>query len=128
MVEGTPKAFRDADLDWDLRPEEGAVEALPEPGLQRPLTVVSGPTEQDRTHEYLRIVEVSVPEDQQPSERDGVLEGDDVSQHPREPCAERRGRTWSTEDVLLAVVTHSAQRGSYGYPLAMNLFRRVGIG
>jgi hypothetical protein len=150
-LEGASKAFRDADLTWEPRPENGGVEALREPILQRLLIVVSGPIEFDRTHEYLRMVEVSVLKDPQAAIDGGLELAEKVSKATGTSMTVLRNVTgYSKEMMFLSTYENLAeneeagrdlqktsfwlwQRSQYGKVfdgsiLAMNLFRRVRSG
>jgi hypothetical protein len=150
-LEEASKAFRDADLRWDSRSDEGGVGALREPVLQRLLTVVSGPTEFDQTHEYLRMLEVSVLQDQQAAIDGGLELAEKVSKATGTSMTLLRNVTgFSKEMMFLSTYENLAhyeeavrdlqktsfwlwQRSQHGKAfdgstLAMNLFRRVGRG
>jgi hypothetical protein len=146
-LEAASKAFRDAELHWDPRHEEG-VATLREPIVQRLLSVISGPTEFDRTHEYLRIVEVSVLKDPQAAIDGGVELAERVLKATGTSMTLLRNVTgFSKEMMFLSTYENLAhyeeagrdlqktsywlwQRSQYGKAfdgstLAMNLFRRV---
>lgn len=149
-LEEASKALRDADQHWNLGPEMG-VEALREPIVQRLLTVVSGPTAFDRTHEYLRIVEVNVLKDPQAAIDAGLELAEKVSKATGTSMTMLRNVTgFSKEMMFLSTYKNLAQyeeagrdlqktsywlwqRSQYGKAfdgstLAMNLFRRVTSG
>jgi hypothetical protein len=146
-LEGASKAFRDADLHWDPTHEVG-VEALRAPIVQRLLTVISGPTAFDRTHAYLRIVEVSVLKDPQAAIDSAVELAEKVSKATGTSMTLLRSVTGFSKEMMFLSTYESLaqyeeagrdlqktsywlwQRSQYGKAfdgstLAMNLFRRV---
>jgi hypothetical protein len=122
-----------------------------EPAMQRLLVVVAGPTEFDRTHDYLRIVEVNCLKDPQTAIDNGLELSEKVSSATGVSMTLLRNVTgFSKEMMFLSTYENLAQyesaghdlqkspywlhiRGRYGSvfdgsTLAMNLFRRVGSG
>ena len=147
-LEATSDGLRKAEQPGEQGHGDGGDE---EPAVQRLLTVVAGPTDFDRTHEYLRIVEVSCLKDPQAAIDNGLELADKVSSATGVPMTLLRNVTgFSKEMMFLSTYESLAQyenaghalqgipywlhaRSRYGSvfdgsTLAMNLFRRVRTG
>jgi hypothetical protein len=147
-LEAASKTLRYVEVHED-RDREDRAESLLEPVVQRLLTVISGPTEFDQTHKYLRIVEVSGLKDMQAVIDNGVELAEKVSNATGISMTVLRNVTGFSRDMMFLSTYESLaqyeeaghhlqatsywlhQRGKYdsvldGSTLTMNLFRRVG--
>lgn len=146
-LEAASNTLRYVELHGDGDHEDGA-ESLLEPVVQRLLTVISGPTEFDQTHKYLRILEISGLKDMQTAIDNGVELAEKASNTTGIAVTLLRNVTGFAMDMMFLSTYESLaqyedvghhlletshwlhQRSQYrdvldGSTLAMNLFRRV---
>jgi hypothetical protein len=147
-LEAASNTLRYVEMNED-RDHDDRAETLMEPVVQRLLTVISGPTQFDQTHRYLRILEVSGLKDMQAVIDNGVELAEKVTNTTGVSMTVLRNVTGFSRDMMflstyegLAQYEEAGhhlqatsywlhQRGQYanvldGTTLTMNLFRRVG--
>ena len=78
-LEAASQTLRRCEIGEETVVGRRGTEPLSEPIVQRLLTVVSGPTEFDPTHKYLRILEISCQKDMQAAIDDGLELAEKVS-------------------------------------------------
>jgi hypothetical protein len=145
-LEAASDTMRYVNLSGD--PKQDEVEPLAEPVVQRLLTVVSGPTELDPSHRYLRILEVSGLKDMQAAVDNALELAEKVTNTTGIPSTVLRNITGYSRDMMFLSTYESLaqyedaghhlestsywlhQRSKYGNvldgsTLAMNLFSRI---